>query len=68
MFGIQESVYHNVPMVILPIFGDQFDNAVRVEEKMLGVAIWDKHNVTPDILREKMGRVLQDSRYNLARE
>ena len=38
----------------IPIFGDQFDNAVRVEDRGLGIAEWDKD-------------LLKDGNYVLAR-
>ena len=38
MTGILESVYHSVPMLALPIFGDQPDNAARLVER--GLALW----------------------------
>uniref|UniRef100_A0AAN0LP54 UDP-glucuronosyltransferase n=1 Tax=Polyphagotarsonemus latus TaxID=1204166 RepID=A0AAN0LP54_9ACAR len=31
-----ESLYYKVPMIILPVFGDQFDNGRRLEEFKLG--------------------------------
>ena len=39
MFGFQESVYHRVPLVAVPIFGDQVDNARRAVEKGVGVIV-----------------------------
>uniref|UniRef100_A0A6I8QA73 UDP-glucuronosyltransferase n=1 Tax=Xenopus tropicalis TaxID=8364 RepID=A0A6I8QA73_XENTR len=37
--SVQEAIYHGVPMVAIPLFGDQFDNAVRIKAKHLGTFI-----------------------------
>ena len=63
MFGLQESIYHNVPVVVIPIFSDQFDNARRVEEKAFGQVIWNKFNITRDIVQNKIKAVMSDERY-----
>ena len=39
MTGVLESVYHGVPMLALPIFGDQPDNAARIVERGLGLRL-----------------------------
>ena len=39
MTGILESVYHSVPMLALPIFGDQPDNAARLVERGLALRV-----------------------------
>lgn len=60
MFGLQESIYHGVPSVLIPIFGDQFDNAVRLEEKGLGKAIWNKFDLNEETVLETINQVLSD--------
>ncbi|OCU02602.1 hypothetical protein XELAEV_18008366mg [Xenopus laevis] len=37
--SIQEAIYHGIPMVAIPLFFDQFDNAVRIKAKHLGTFI-----------------------------
>lgn len=32
--SMQEAVYHGVPMVVVPLFADQFDNAVRIVQRL----------------------------------
>ena len=39
MTGILEAVYHSVPMLALPIFGDQPDNAARLVERGLALKV-----------------------------
>lgn len=63
IFGIQESIFHWVPMIIMPIWGDQFDNARRIEEKGLGRVIWDKMNISPDTIEEILNDVLNNPKY-----
>ncbi|KAM4592400.1 UDP-glucuronosyltransferase 2A2-like [Odontesthes bonariensis] len=44
--GVQEAIYHGVPVVGLPLFYDQYDNLLRLQErgaaKMLTLATVDK--------------------------
>lgn len=45
---------HRVPLLVVPIFGDQFDNARRVEDLGYGLAIWDKEGVTTQEILHKL--------------
>ncbi|CAB1317969.1 unnamed protein product [Coregonus sp. 'balchen'] len=42
--GLYEGVCHAVPMVMLPLFGDQPDNAQRLASKGVGVVLDIKHS------------------------
>lgn len=47
---LTESLYYGVPgFIICPLFGDQFDNATRIQEKGLGIRL-DPYNCTKDEL------------------
>lgn len=55
---LTESFYYGVPgFVICPLFGDQFDNATRVEEKGFGIRL-DPYNCTKEQLLEAVEKVL----------
>ena len=37
--GIYEAIYHGIPVVGIPLFGDQFDNIVHMKTKGAGVRV-----------------------------
>ncbi|XP_067104640.1 UDP-glucuronosyltransferase 2B13-like [Osmerus mordax] len=63
--GVQEALYHGVPVVGLPLFFDQYDNLLRLKErgaaKMLSMATVDKDNNFLRALQE----VLHEPSYRL---
>jgi MGT family glycosyltransferase len=56
---VTESLYFGRPMVVLPLFWDQYDNAQRVHETGLGVRL-DTYGHTPDELRGAVDGLLAD--------
>ena len=50
---IKESIYKNVPLIIVPHGKDQMDNALRVRKGNLGL-IADINKITPDTLKAMM--------------
>jgi MGT family glycosyltransferase len=57
---VTESMYFGKPMVVLPLFWDQHDNAQRVDETGFGVRL-RPYEFTDDDLRSAIERLLADS-------
>lgn len=57
LLGTSEALYHGVPMLAMPIFGDQPANAAAVEESGLGVQI-DLNELTKEKLLQKFREIL----------
>ncbi|XP_078604051.1 UDP-glucuronosyltransferase 2C1-like [Branchiostoma floridae x Branchiostoma japonicum] len=60
--SMYEALYHGVPMVCFPLFGDQPGNAARVVARGLGVSL-DFRTVTSDQLYHALLRVLTNNSY-----
>lgn len=60
--GVWEAVYHGVPMVAMPLFMDQLDNAQRIVSRGMGVKV-DIATLTSDILADAIRTVINDKRY-----
>jgi MGT family glycosyltransferase len=56
---VTESLYFGKPMVALPLFWDQYDNAQRVHETGLGIRL-DTYGHEPQELRDAVDRLLAD--------
>ncbi|KAM6461952.1 UDP-glucuronosyltransferase 1A1-like isoform 5-T7 [Liasis olivaceus] len=57
--GIYEGICHGVPMVLIPLFGDQADNAVRIESRGAGVKL-DAIKMTSKDLSNALRTVIYD--------
>ncbi|RXM98732.1 2-hydroxyacylsphingosine 1-beta-galactosyltransferase [Acipenser ruthenus] len=59
--SIYEAMYHGVPVVGIPLFGDHYDTMTRVQAKGMGILLeWKK--MTEEELYQSMVKVIQDSR------
>ncbi|MBS1878925.1 MAG: glycosyl transferase [Actinobacteria bacterium] len=56
---VTESLYFGKPMIVLPIFWDQHDNAQRIAETGFGVRL-DTYQHEPEELREAIDQLLGD--------
>ncbi|KAH8249378.1 hypothetical protein KR032_009104, partial [Drosophila birchii] len=63
--GITESQYHGVPMVALPIFGDQPGNAENMQSAGYGVSL-DLLSITEESLGDALKEVLENHKYSQA--
>ncbi len=61
MNGVWEAVYHGVPMVAVPLFGDQPDNAQRIVTRGIGVQV-DITSLTSDQLAHAIRTVIKEPR------
>ena len=57
---VTECLYFGKPMVVLPLFWDQYDNAQRMDETGLGVRL-DTYGHEPDELIGAVERLLADA-------
>ena len=62
--SLYESVYHGVPLVGFPLYGDQFFNAKKVEHFGLGLYV-DHNSFEVDEMVEKIEQVISEPRYCL---
>ncbi|XP_016404158.1 UDP-glucuronosyltransferase 1-6-like isoform X1 [Sinocyclocheilus rhinocerous] len=60
--GIYEGICHGVPMVMLPLFGDQGDNVHRMATRGVGVVL-SIHDITAETLVDALNTVINDSSY-----
>ncbi|KAK9966690.1 hypothetical protein ABG768_003787 [Culter alburnus] len=60
--GIYEGICHGVPMVMIPLFGDQGDNVHRMATRGVGV-ILSIHDITSQTLFDALNTVINDSSY-----
>ena len=60
--SVLESVYHAVPMVVLPLFGDQHEQASLVARKELGISL-DKKVVKSDNIARSIINVANNKEY-----
>ncbi|XP_042343447.1 UDP-glucuronosyltransferase 3A1-like [Plectropomus leopardus] len=60
--SLLQAVYHAVPVLGIPLFGDQFDNVVRAETKGLGLTI-NPTQITRELLSSTIRTLIQDIRF-----
>lgn len=62
--SIYEAMYHGVPVVGVPLFGDHYDTMTRVQAKGMGVMLEWKRMSEQD-LYTAMHSVITDKRYSV---
>lgn len=62
LIGTQEAIYHGVPIIGVPIYGDQFNNLLQIQDAGLGKLL-QFHEITEEKLDEMLNEVLYDKSY-----
>ena len=62
--SIYEAMYHGVPVVGVPLFGDHYDTMTRVAAKGMGVMLHWKY-MTEDDLYTALTSVIKDTRWEV---
>lgn len=63
--SIFETMYHGVPVVGIPLFGDHYDTMTRVQAKGMGILLNWK-TITESELYEALVKVINDPRYGMS--
>ncbi|XP_061755647.1 UDP-glucuronosyltransferase 3A1-like [Nerophis ophidion] len=63
--SLLQAVYHAVPVLGIPLFGDQFDNMVRAEAKGLGLTI-SSTQITSRLLSSTIQTIIKDASFKSA--
>ncbi len=63
--GQLEALYHGVPMLSMPVYGDQMSNAERSRQRGYGLTL-DIHTFTSDELQNSIVEMLQNPSYRRA--
>lgn len=45
LLSLTESIYHGVPLIVIPLFGDQWKNSIKAETAGFGITL-DFDNIT----------------------
>ncbi|XP_054152615.1 uncharacterized UDP-glucosyltransferase YojK-like [Oppia nitens] len=57
---LNETIYFGKPMIVMPLFADQYDNAQRVHEKGFGIRL-DAYKCSEKILLSAIDKLLNDN-------
>ncbi|XP_015369013.1 PREDICTED: UDP-glucuronosyltransferase 2C1-like isoform X2 [Diuraphis noxia] len=65
ILSLIEAIYHGVPMLSIPVFGDQTHNSIEAESR--GFALYVSYfELTAEIFGSKLRQILRDPRYGEA--
>jgi UDP:flavonoid glycosyltransferase YjiC (YdhE family) len=62
-----ETLFFGKPMIVMPLFGDQYDNAQRIEEKGFGIRL-NPYDFEENVLLESIDKLLNDEKLALKLE
>lgn len=63
LMGTQEAIYFGIPVIGIPLFGDQKLNLQNMARKNVGVNLGSFNNVTEENLYNALKSVLYDKKY-----
>lgn len=63
LMGTMEAIYYGIPMVGIPLFGDQATNVANAQSKKIAVSLNSIENVTEETLSAAINTVLYDETY-----
>lgn len=63
MGGTGEAIYYGVPMIAIPQMDEQAITARQIEAKGLGIAFMNKEEITSQVLKEAILKILNDPAY-----
>lgn len=61
--GTQEAIYFGIPVIGIPLFGDQKLNLQNMARKNVGVNLGSFNNITEENLYNALKSVLYDKKY-----
>ncbi|KAM4631991.1 UDP-glucuronosyltransferase 2C1-like [Discoglossus pictus] len=64
--GVYEAIYHGVPIIGIPIFGDQYENILRLKAKGAAVLLDNLVDLTSEDLFNAVRLVIDDPSYKSA--
>lgn len=62
LLGLTEAVYASVPMVLIPMYGDQYANAAAAEYRGVSILI-EYEELNEDIFRHALNEIFNNTRY-----
>lgn len=62
LLSVHESIWHGVPMVVMPMFSDQHRNSFRIISAGIGVNV-DYHTITTEKFKKSIIEVLHSPKY-----
>lgn len=62
LLGLSEGVYVGLPMILMPMFGDQFHNCAAVKTRGAAVVI-EYNNLSEQTLRRAVDEIFNNTRY-----
>lgn len=63
VFGIQEAIYHGIPMILFPFFGDQHLNGFKIEQRGIGL-VQSMKEITAEGLLKSVNTIVNNQTFS----